>query len=143
MNTIVDQEYVEPKSISISVKLSSPYSMNQTGTAPRNPFIKANSNRAYEVHLSGYEPTELANESAFGESFDDTTPEEDKFYQSESNLPWGIHIPVSFDYPIEQISIEKAHLKFAEWAMSGGTEFPDWYKDNAGYRDDSKIYQKP
>lgn len=143
VNTIVDQEYVEPESISISIELSSPLPMNQTGTAPHNPFIIANSNRGYEVHLSGYEPTDLADESVFGESFDDTKPEEDKFYQSESNLPWAIHIPVSFDYPIEQISIEKAHQKFAEWAMSGGTEFPDWYEDNAGYRDESKIYQKP
>jgi LruC domain-containing protein len=93
--------------------------------------------------LPGQEPSSLADESVFGTAFDNTNPDEDKYYQSEGNLPWAIHIPISFDYPYEQISIEKAHLKFAQWAMSGGTEFPDWYEDNQGYRDESKIYQKP
>ncbi|MDK2910650.1 MAG: hypothetical protein PWR20_2218, partial [Bacteroidales bacterium] len=34
-------------------------------------------------------------------------------------------------------------LKFAEWAMSGGTAFPVWYKNLSGYRDNSKIYPVP
>ena len=36
-----------------------------------------------------------------------------------------------------------AHLKFAQWAQSGGVLFTDWYKNLSGYRDASKIYVKP
>ncbi|MDZ7777448.1 MAG: LruC domain-containing protein [Bacteroidales bacterium] len=143
VNTIPDQAYIEPEEIVVTVNFSSPQQPAALGTAPYNPFIIANSDRGYEVHLPGQEPTDMADVSVFGTAFDDTNPAEGKYYQSESNLPWAIHIPVSFDYPIEQISIETAHLKFAEWAMSGGTEFPDWYEDNAGYRNEAKIYQQP
>ncbi|MBS4062267.1 MAG: DUF4842 domain-containing protein, partial [Bacteroidetes bacterium] len=46
-------------------------------------------------------------------------------------------------YPLEKQEILWAHLKFAEWAMSGGTLFPDWYKNLTGYRNNSLIYQTP
>ncbi len=143
VNTIADQAYTEPEEITVTIHFTEPLGSEALGTAPYNPFIIANSERGYEVHLPGQEPSSLADESVFGTAFDNTNPDEDKYYQSEGNLPWAIHIPISFDYPYEQISIEKAHLKFAQWAMSGGTEFPDWYEDNQGYRDESKIYQKP
>jgi LruC domain-containing protein len=59
------------------------------------------------------------------------------------NLPWAINIYESFDYPIEKQDILWVHLKFAEWAMSGGVQFPDWYKNLQGYRNNSLIYQVP
>jgi LruC domain-containing protein len=55
-------------------------------------------------------------------------------------LPWAINIVERFDYPIEKVEILNAHLKFAEWAESGGQLYPDWYKDLSGYRDMTKIY---
>lgn len=143
VNTLPDLEYVEPVEFNVSVHFINPVSSDNLGTVPFNPFIIADSERGHEVHLSGKKPTDLADEAIFGTEFDDTTPAEEKYYQSQGNLPWAIHIPVSFAYPKENISIESAHLKFADWATSGGTEFQDWYKDNSGYRDNTKIYQKP
>jgi len=143
VNTLPDQEYVEPVEFNVSVHFANPVSSENLGSAPYNPFIIADSERGHEVHLSGKQPTDLADEAVFGSEFDDTTPSENKYYQSEGNLPWAIHIPVSFAYPKENISIESAHLKFADWATSGGTEYQDWYEDKPGYRNNTKIYQKP
>jgi len=47
------------------------------------------------------------------------------------------------DYTIEKVEITYGYLKFYEWAGSGCTSYPDWYKDESGYRDDSKIYPVP
>jgi LruC domain-containing protein len=58
-------------------------------------------------------------------------------------LPWALEIPVRFYYPYEKIDILEVYHKFASWASSGGIEFPDWYLDKPGYRDNSKIYQQP
>jgi LruC domain-containing protein len=74
---------------------------------------------------------------------DDSDPQTGKYYLTASNLPWAINIYESFDYPKEKQEIIWAHLKFAEWATSGGVLFPDWYKNLPGYRNNNLIYQKP
>jgi LruC domain-containing protein len=53
-----------------------------------------------------------------------------------------LEVPSSFAYNIETKDILKAYLKFGAWAESGGTLFKDWYKDTAGYRDNSLLYLK-
>jgi LruC domain-containing protein len=74
---------------------------------------------------------------------DDSDPASGKYYVTDKNLPWAINIYERFDYPIEKQDILSVHLKFAEWAMSGGALFPDWYKNLTGYRNNSLIYQIP
>ncbi|PKP15501.1 MAG: hypothetical protein CVU06_16445, partial [Bacteroidetes bacterium HGW-Bacteroidetes-22] len=74
---------------------------------------------------------------------DNTNPSAGVYYKTVNNLPWAIHIYETFAYPSEKKDITGAHLKFAQWAISGGVQYPNWYQDAAGNRNDSNIYQLP
>jgi len=140
VNTIPDLTYYEPVSINVVVEVDGSIEISDLGTSPYNPFIIANQQRGYEIHLSGQANTSLADESLFGTDQDDSNININKYYQTSNNLPWAIHLPVSFDYPEETVSIEQAHLKFVEWAESGGSSYPDWYLNESGYRNSNLVY---
>jgi LruC domain-containing protein len=140
INTQPGETYYEPVAITNIITFNTPVNTGDLGTAPYNPFIIANSSRGYEIHLPGQTPTAMIDETLYGNAFDDSRPSQGKYFQSENNLPWAINIPVRFNYPKEKASIESAHLKFANWAESGGAVFQDWYIDNSGYRNNSNIY---
>jgi len=143
VNTDPDFTYVEPDTISISVTFGTPVAISSVKTPPYNPFIIADMQRGYEIHLADKAPTSLADPNLLGNWEDDSNPAQDRYFKTEGNLPWGIHIAEPFDYPVEKVQIIDAHLKFAEWAQSSGTVFTDWYKDEAGYRNDNNIYSIP
>ena len=105
-----------------------------------NPFIVVNQDRGKEVHLPDYPPTDLVDEGYFGTINDDSNPAQGRYYKTVNNLPWAIHIPESFDHPIEKQDIIGAYLKFAEWAESDGVLYTDWYQDEPGYRNENLIY---
>lgn len=105
-----------------------------------NPFIIVGGNRGTEIHLSGFEPTDLVDATLFGTGVDDTDPSAGEYYLSKDNLPWGIDIPVEFDYPTEKTEIIQAHNYFATWAQSGGDQRTDWYLNILGYRDLTSIF---
>lgn len=111
--------------------------------SPFNPFIyidEADKGRGYEVHLPDKAPSELVNTSILGTNSDNSVPASGRYYKTSNNLPFAISIPESFKYPIEKEAIINAHLKFASWAQSGGTQYIDWYKNLTGYRNAAKIY---
>lgn len=141
LNTMVDNPYVETDVISIVLKMASPQS--NFGAAPFNPFLFVDQERGKEVHLIDHQPTALVNPEFFGMWEDHSEPGQGKYYQTSGRLPWAIEIPVSFDYPVEKADILTTYLKFADWALSSGTEFQDWYLDKAGYRNIESIYPKP
>jgi LruC domain-containing protein len=144
VNTSPDAPYVQPVTFTINIQFKADtYSYNALDIANFNPFIIVNKNRGHEVHLPNYPPTDLVDASLFGQWEDASDPATGKYYVTVNNLPWAIHIYESFDYPIEKQDILWVHLKFAEWAMSGGALFPDWYKNLTGYRNESLIYQVP
>ena len=143
INTVQENEYLEPDTTLIYILFNDPVAYNLTGLAPFNPFLIVDKERGREVHLAGKKPTSLADPSFFGTWFDDTNPCSGKYYQSESNLPWGISLPSKFEYPVEKTDITEAYLHFGEWAESGGAQFPDWHIEEAsGYLNSSLIYQK-
>lgn len=141
LNTMPDVPYVETDTIQINMTMSSPQA--SFGTAPFNPFIFVDQERAKEIHLLDNPPTELASDEYFGMWEDVSDPGSGSYYKTENNLPWAIEIPVIFDYPFEKIDILQTHLKFGEWASSGGEVFQDWYLDEPGYRNEANIYTKP
>lgn len=143
VNTNPSAPFHSPVSIDIQVLFDGSFEISDLGTAPYNPFILANQRRDYEIHLAGYRNTPLANTTIFGTHDDDSNIAQEKYYQTSNNLPWAIHLPVSFDYPTETTSIENAYLKFVDWAESGGTAFPNWYLSINGYRNNTYIYQTP
>jgi LruC domain-containing protein len=79
-------------------------------------------------------PTSLMNTDLFGTEDDTSDPANGRYYKNSTNLPWGIDIIHDFIYLVEKQAIINGYNRFAEWAESGGTEYPDWYKDQDGYR---------
>jgi LruC domain-containing protein len=142
VNTQPYMDFVEPESITVRIIFDPPQTADALGYPPYNSFLIVNQDRGREVHLPGYPPTDLVNTDYFGTGDDDTDPSVGKYYKSATNLPWGMHVPVRFDYPFESVDIVKAHLRFPQWAQSSGFSFMDWYKDMPGYRDHEKIYDK-
>lgn len=140
INTSPGAEYVTPDTFNVSVELANPQNFSSLGTPPYNPFIIANKQRGYEIHLPDYPPTNLVDTSLFNTLRDDSYPVTDRYYKTENNLPWAINILESFDYPNEKIQIVLAYNKFIQWAESEGTIFNDWYRDIDGYRNSNRIY---
>jgi len=143
VNTKENVPYVQPDTNTLHVLYKNPVNVKTTGTAPYNPFLIVNGDRGKEVHLAGQKPTDLADPSFFGTMADATNPATGKYYQTASNLPWALDLPVSFAYPVETVDILNAYNYFADWAQSGGIQYPDWYKDKPGYRVSANIYTPP
>ena len=139
-NTQDDAPKVDPDTVNITVTFSTPVSLNDI--LGFNPFVISNKRRGYEIHLLGKNPTDLANTQIFGTSDDRTNPGENKYYQTETGLPFGITLPSSFAYPKESKEILEAHKKFGDWVQSGGVSFTDWYQDKTDYRNSGFIYNK-
>jgi LruC domain-containing protein len=109
----------------VSITLNTPISTSTLGAAPFNPFIIANKERAKEIHLAGYNKTNLGDSGT---------------YITGTGFPWGLSIiNEDFDVPKEGVSIIEAYNYFDDWATSGGNSYSDWYSNNAGYRNDDKI----
>ncbi len=140
VNTEQSAPYVAPVTISMEITFApGEVTYSELDIGNFNPFIIVDQVRDVEVHLPDYEPTDLAS-GYFGTLDDASNPGSGIYYKTETNLPWAIHIPESFDYPIEKQDITGAHLKFAEWAESQGTMYPDWFQDKTGYRNSSLLY---
>jgi LruC domain-containing protein len=140
INTVPGETTARPDTLSLSVLFQSPVDLNDLGLPPYNPFIIIKKNRGMEVHLSDQPPTDLASSFALGSVDDDSDPATGKYYKTVNNLPWAIHITGSFNYPAEYQSVSDAYKYFAPWAISGGSQYPDWFLDIPGYRDLSRIY---
>jgi len=139
-NTLRNYPTGTADTVTITIQLTTPLLTTEVGTAPFNPFLIKNMNRAVEIHMPDYIPTSLASPSYFGTLQDDSDPGIGRYYKTSLNLPWCLDIPVSFDYPFEYVDITQAHLHFAEWAQTSGASYPDWYKDLSGYRNVSNIW---
>ncbi len=142
VNTRPEMPYVQPESVTVNVTLTNAQTMGAIGLPPYNPFIFVNKERGKEVHLPGYPPTALANPAYFGTEDDDTNLSTGKYYKSKTNLPWGMHLPQKFAYPLEKKVILEAHLVFGQWVQSSGFSYMDWYENKQGYRDNQFIYNR-
>ena len=106
--------------------LNSPIKTNVLGAAPFNPFIIANKDREREIHLAGYNTTNLGQNNP---------------YITNDGLPWGLSIiNDNFKVPKEGIAILDAYNHFENWAISGGTEYIDWHSNTSPeYRNQNNI----
>jgi len=138
INTVHGGYTVQTEIQTVTVHLSTPQA--NIGTPPYNPFIFVNQDRGKEVHLKDHPPTQLANTVYFGSDVDASNPDLGFYYRSTTGLPWGLEIPIDFEYPIEKADIVQTYLHFAEWAQSSGVQYQDWYMDKPGYRNAVNIY---
>lgn len=126
--------------LNITVVFTQPLPQATVGAAPFNPFLIKNGTRGKEIHLVDHVPTSLASSSVFGTDDDDSNPATGRYYRTVNNLPWAIHIPQILDHMEEYIEITEGYLHFGEWAESNGVSYPDWYQNQSGYRDNTKIW---
>jgi len=141
VNTVPGAPFVTPVTVDLYIGFTSQiYTMEQVGIDQFNPFVVVDLNRDIEVHLPDKPPTNLADGSLFGQGQDDSDPGLQRYYKTYNNLPWAINIYENFSYPKEQKEIVDAYNHFVEWAESNGTLYPDWYRDNPGYRNNSELY---
>lgn len=130
---------VKGQSLKVSVTFVNSVSPSAIGGYPYNPFIVVNGTRGREIHLPDNPPTSKVDNSYFGQSADYSRPSSGLYYRSAMNLPWAINVTGSYAVPVEKAPINKGYLKFVDWAKSAGTDYPDWYLDMPGYRDNSFL----
>ena len=140
INTNSGFPHVEPVSVKLSLEFSDQFSISELGFGPYNPFIVVDFDRGKEIHLPNHLPTDQVNTEYFGSQWDDTRPQNSKYYLSRTNIPWGLNTPSSNVYPSEKADLSHAFLKFRDWAESNGLVYSDWYLDKPGYRNSEYIY---
>lgn len=124
----------------IKVTFATPVDEEKLAVEKLNPFIFTNRRREYEVHMADYKPTSLAGNSLFGTMQDRSNPAANRYYRTANNLPWAIIIPDNFDYPVEKAAVTDAYNFFDDWVNSGGTQYPNWYRNFSFYRYEPLIY---
>ncbi|MBK7888038.1 MAG: LruC domain-containing protein [Bacteroidetes bacterium] len=139
INTEPGSPVVASDTIRLAIRFISGISPATLGTAPYNPFLISNKRRGYEIHMANYEPTDLADPALFNTGQDRTNQAMGRYYKSDRNLPWCINIPGEYGIVIEKAQIMDAYLKFADWSQSGGTLYNNWYSNEPGFRDPTKI----
>lgn len=141
-NTVRGATTSQEKTYNIAFNVSNGPSLSTFGLGVYNPFIwNGSMGRGYEIHLVNQLPTDLATTSVFGTNRDGSNLSSGSTYVSKNNrLPWAIHTPANFSYPVEKADINTAYLKFAAWVQSGGSLFTDWYSNGTGYRNNENIY---
>ncbi|MEO1486415.1 MAG: DUF4842 domain-containing protein, partial [Bacteroidota bacterium] len=72
-------------------------------------------------------------------SVDGINRDVDGNFQTDTGLPWAINIVHNFKPPKENVPVNRAYNFFNVWASSGGTSYPDWYKDSSGYRNENDL----
>lgn len=127
--------------VNVKFGLSIPQSILDVGTPPFNPFLIKDKSRGYEIHMPGYIPTALVDSTLFGSADDNSIPSKGIYYKSNIYLPWGLYTPITYDYTYESVQILEGYNYFDSWAQSNGALYRDWYRNVAGYRDETKIYQ--
>lgn len=142
INTTIGGSTGVADTINLVINLSQPVNMSVLGNPPYNPFMIVNKNRGMEVHLPNQANTSLANTSIFGTIDDNSIPASNRYYKTSNNLPWAVNTAESFNYPVEKVAIISAFTKFASWAQSNGSLYPDWYQNKSGYRNTQYIYHK-
>ncbi|OFY43569.1 MAG: hypothetical protein A2X18_06405 [Bacteroidetes bacterium GWF2_40_14] len=135
LNTLSGTHVITPDQY-MNVKFVTPFQQSDIAMSSFNLFIAVNT-RDREIHLPTFAGTSKFNPLLASGG---TLYPGDQFKNADGMM-WGLMIPEPFQYPSEYNSIVKAYLHFAEWATSGGTSYPDWYKELSGYIDQEFVYQ--
>lgn len=130
----------EYKTINFTIEFNTPtLSADAFNINKLNLFIFNNLNRDVrrEIHVTGFQPTKLAETDIFGNNNDNSSVSNKKYYISKENLAWGIMVPTNFKWPKEYVNIRNAYPEFESWVTSGGKENDKWWN---GF-DVDKVFQ--
>jgi LruC domain-containing protein len=143
INTESDKTYYDPQSISFYLNFSTPVDRDTLGEVPYDVFILISTvdyGVTREAHLPQYAPTVSADMTLMNTSEDTYNADTQRYYKSANNLPWAIHVPGDWDYPLEKKSIVDGYKYFGTWAESGGEDYSDWYMSKSDYINSENIY---
>ena len=131
LNTDPAESHYNTSDNSVVVTFNTGLEQSKLSMGALNFFLAAKS-RGNEIHLPGYTTTSKFTSSGASTSGD--------IYKYADGMMWGLMIPQTFSHPIERSPINTAYLHFAEWAISGGSSYTDWYMPKSGYTNDDLIY---
>lgn len=131
-------EFMLGKETTLSIVFTEPITTQELGVAPFNPFMIVDEIRAKEIHLP-YRATTSLGSNDFNVEEGGINRDSNGDYVSTEGLPWAISIIHDFKVPKEKVPVNEAYNFFNQWASSGGSSYPDWYKDSTGYRNSNKI----
>lgn len=142
INTVQNSAPVKSDTAHINIQFTSVLQEDFTARAPFNPFLISNQTRGREVHLVNQLPTDLADKSLLSTQSDNSNVQKNRYYITKENKPFALDIFGTYDYPVEKKAIYDVYKYFSQWALSGGVQYADWYKDKSGYRNKEFIYSK-
>lgn len=128
--------FIDPVEIQVKVKLDGSYSYPSGYDATF--FIEQHGVSGHEIHMSGIIPTANMNISLYQTGEDDTNPSLNKYFLTTINLPWGLYVPIEWEYPIEGVEILDAYLEFDDFAQ-GNPGLP-WYQNNGNNVVNNNVY---
>ncbi len=124
-------------SFSISVPMVSGVTTSELAAPPFDPFIFASPDdqvsgrpgRSLEIHLKNYPPTSAFDQSLLNQGDDMSDSATEQYFQTETGMPWALHIGNEWRYPLEYMDIIYAYPTFPDYVKSAGGEAGDWYLD--------------
>ena len=128
----------EVKSLNVKITFNNNAIKNFALKNNFNLFIITNGNLnkdRKEIHLAGYQPTDLASTMYFNNN-NDKSIDNNLYYTSNDGLPWGFLIAQDkaiakestlWKWPLEYVPITSAYTLFEEWVKDSKT-YKDWYK---------------
>ncbi|WP_057830374.1 LruC domain-containing protein [Colwellia sp. TT2012] len=129
-NTFSGSPKVNGNLYTLTINFNYPISSQTLGTAPYNSFISRvlASGEQIEVHFPGHFPSTKASKRKFGQGQDDSDKSQDRYYQTEGNLPWAMLIPTKWHHTKERVDLSNGYPDILQWAASKGKSKKGWYK---------------
>lgn len=129
-NTLSGSPKVNGNLHTITITFKSPINPLVMGAPPYNSFIsrELDNGELLEVHFPGRFPTSKASKRKFGLHDDDSDSTQDRYYQTESNLPWAMIMPSMWHHTKERVDLSNAYPDILNWAATRGKKNKTWYK---------------
>jgi len=129
-NTFSGSPKVNGNLYTLTINFNYPISSEILGTAPYNSFISRvlDTGDRIEVHFPGYFPSKKASRRKFGRGQDDSNKSEDRYYQTQENLPWAMLVPSKWHHTKERVDLSNGYPDILQWASSKGKSKKGWYK---------------
>ena len=146
LNTNPEFPFVPPVTVAFSLEFTEPVSINTLGVIPFDVFLLSDNsnenNQDHEVHLADMAPTPLLQLGLLSTENDSSDESTGRYYKTKNNLPWAIHVPGEWTYPLERTPIVDGYRLFGAWAESGGALHSDWYLDKENYLVKEKLFNR-
>lgn len=150
MNVEADAPDVGNDTTSISVKFINNGVAPEAGTVTSqqmsaskfNPYIIVGQERGREIHLADKRPSSRVNMNYFGTVNDNSIPAQNRYYKTDTNLPWALNMSSSIPYAQEKQDFSDCYLNFNNWAQNGGLTNTDWYTNSNGNRVNNKLMNR-